>query len=97
MQLEAIASCPATGYLGEVTNTHLTTPSCQGAVESEKVPPQPPLLQTKQSSVAPHRTCSLEPSPASQVNDQPLASMHSPLKSESTFWLTYTGFPCSLQ
>jgi len=42
MQLEAIASCPITGY------AHLTTTSCQVVVESNKVSPQPPLLQTKQ-------------------------------------------------
>jgi len=48
MQVEAIASRPFAGYLGEETNTHLTTPSCQGAVESHKVPPRPPLLQTEQ-------------------------------------------------
>ena len=35
-------------YLGEETNTHLTTPSCQVVVASNEVPPQPPLLQTKQ-------------------------------------------------
>jgi len=48
MQLQAIASCPITSYLGEETNTHLTTTSCQVVVESNKVSPQPPLLQTKQ-------------------------------------------------
>ena len=48
MQLEAIASYPIASYLGEETNTHLTTASSQVAVESDKVPPQPPLLQTKQ-------------------------------------------------
>jgi len=48
MQLEAIASHPIAGYLGEESNTCLTTPSCQGAVESDKVPPQPPLFQTEQ-------------------------------------------------
>jgi len=47
-QLEAIASRPITGYLGEETNPPLTTTSCQGAVESDKVSPQPPLLQTEQ-------------------------------------------------
>jgi len=46
MQLEAIASHPIAGYLGAETNPHLTTPSFQGAVESDKVSPQPPLLQT---------------------------------------------------
>jgi len=48
MQLEAIASRPISGYLGEETNPHLTTPSSQVVVESEKVPPQPPLLETEQ-------------------------------------------------
>ena len=48
MQLEAIASCPIASYLGEDTSTCLTTTSFQGVVESNKVPPQPPLLQTKQ-------------------------------------------------
>jgi len=48
MQLEAISSRPITSYLGEETNTHLTTASSQGVVESNKVPPQPPLLQTEQ-------------------------------------------------
>ena len=42
MQLEAISSHPITSYLGEETNTCLTTTSFQGAVESDKVPPQPP-------------------------------------------------------
>ena len=49
MQLEAIASLPIASYLGEETNTHLTTTSFQVAVESDKVSPQPPLLQTKES------------------------------------------------
>jgi len=48
MQFEAISSCPITGYLGEETNTHLTTTAFQVVVESDKAPPQPPLLQTKQ-------------------------------------------------
>jgi len=39
MQLEAIASRPIAGYLGEETNTCITTPSCQVVVESDKVPP----------------------------------------------------------
>ena len=47
VQLEAIASHPMASYLGEETNTHLTTTSFQVAVESNKVPPRP-LLQTKQ-------------------------------------------------
>jgi len=48
MQLEAIASRPIAGYLGEETNTCLTTTSFQVVVESNKGPPQPPLLQTEQ-------------------------------------------------
>ena len=42
MQLEAIASHSITSYLGEETNTCLTTTSFQVAVESNKVPPQRP-------------------------------------------------------
>jgi len=34
--------------LGQETNTYLTTASFQVVVESDKVSPQPPLLQTKQ-------------------------------------------------
>jgi len=49
MQLEAIAPCPIASYLGEETNTHLTTTSFQVAGESNQVSPQPPLLQAKQS------------------------------------------------
>ena len=48
MQFEAIASRPIASYSGEETNTCLTTASFQVVVESNKVPPQPPLLQTKQ-------------------------------------------------
>ena len=48
MQLEAIVSHLITSYLGEQTNTCLTTTSFQVVVESDKVSPQPPLLQAKQ-------------------------------------------------
>ena len=48
MQLQAISSRPIASYLGEETNTCLTTPSFQAVVETNKVSPQPPLLQTKQ-------------------------------------------------
>ena len=48
MQFEVIASRPIASYLGEETNTCLTTTSFQVVVESNKVPPQPPLLQTTQ-------------------------------------------------
>ena len=47
-QLEAIASCPITSYFGEETNTCVSTTSFQVVIESNKVPPQPPLLQTEQ-------------------------------------------------
>jgi len=48
VQLEAMASRPITSYLGEETNTCLTTTSFQVVVESNKVSPQPSLLQAKQ-------------------------------------------------
>ncbi|KAK4807165.1 hypothetical protein QYF61_024285 [Mycteria americana] len=47
--LEAISSCPIASYLGEETDPHLSTTSFQVVVESNKVSPQPPLLQAKQS------------------------------------------------
>jgi len=46
-QLEAVASHPVASYLGEETNTRLTTTSLQVVAESNKVSPQPPLLQKK--------------------------------------------------
>ena len=48
IQLEAFASYPVSCCLGEETNTHLTITSSQVFVASNMVPPQPPLLQTKQ-------------------------------------------------
>jgi len=48
MQLEAISCHPIASYLGEETNTHFTITSFQVVVVSDKVSPQPPLLQTKQ-------------------------------------------------
>ncbi|KAK4818760.1 hypothetical protein QYF61_018932 [Mycteria americana] len=50
-QLEAISSCPITCYLGEETDPHLSTTSFQVVVESDKVSPQPPFLQPKQSQL----------------------------------------------
>ena len=47
MQLQAIASRPIAGNLGEETNSCLTTASFQVVVEIYKVPPESPLLQTK--------------------------------------------------
>ncbi|KAK4824291.1 LOW QUALITY PROTEIN: hypothetical protein QYF61_013036 [Mycteria americana] len=51
VQLEAISSHPITCYLGEETDPHLSTPSFQVVVESNKVSPQPPFLQAKQSQL----------------------------------------------
>jgi len=48
MQFEVISPCPIACYLGEETDTCLTTTSFQVAVESNKVSPECPLLQTKQ-------------------------------------------------
>ncbi|KAK4820689.1 hypothetical protein QYF61_003609 [Mycteria americana] len=50
-QLEAISSRPITCYLGEETNPHLSTTSFQAVEESDKVSPQPPFLQAKQSQL----------------------------------------------
>ncbi|KAK4828309.1 hypothetical protein QYF61_025321 [Mycteria americana] len=50
-QLEAISSCPITCYLGEETDPHLSTTSFQVVEESNKVSPQPPFLQAKQSQL----------------------------------------------
>ncbi|KAK4832389.1 hypothetical protein QYF61_022244 [Mycteria americana] len=47
-QLEAISSRSITCYLGEETDPHLSTTSFQVVVESNKVSPQPPFLQTEQ-------------------------------------------------
>ncbi|KAK4823681.1 hypothetical protein QYF61_005652 [Mycteria americana] len=49
VQLEAISSHPIACYLGEETDPHLSTTSFQVLVESNKVSPQPPFLQAKQS------------------------------------------------
>ena len=48
VKLETISSRPVSSYLGEEINTPFTTASFQVVVESNKVPPQPSLLQTKQ-------------------------------------------------
>ena len=47
-QPEAISSHSVAYYLGEEANTHVATTSFQVVVESDKVPPQPAFLQTKQ-------------------------------------------------
>lgn len=43
-QLKAISSYPLTVDTVVETSPHLATPSFQGVVESEEVPPEPPLL-----------------------------------------------------
>ena len=46
-QLEAILSSPIASYTGEEADVHRTATFFQVAVESDKVPSQPPLVQTK--------------------------------------------------
>ncbi|KAJ7423414.1 hypothetical protein BTVI_09780 [Pitangus sulphuratus] len=50
-QLKLVPSCPTADCLVEETDTHLATPSCQGVVGSEKISPEPPLLQAKQPHI----------------------------------------------
>ena len=47
-QIEAISSHFIACYLGAEASLHLTTTSFQVVVETDKVSPQPPLLQTEQ-------------------------------------------------
>jgi len=56
MQLEAVSSRPIASFLGEETNTCLTTTSFQVAVEGNKVSPQP-SLQIKQSQLHLLKAC----------------------------------------
>jgi len=44
-QLEATHSHPITSYMGAEVNPHLTTASFQVLLESDKVTPEPPLIQ----------------------------------------------------
>jgi len=55
VKLETISSNLVTSYLGEETD--LATASFQGTVESDKVTPELPLLQTKEQvpSATPHK------------------------------------------
>ena len=50
-QLQAILSSPIASYMSEEADPHLTTISFQVVVESVKVSPEPPLLQSKQSQL----------------------------------------------
>jgi len=62
----AIPSLPFISNVGEETNLHLTTASFQGAVESDKVSPEPPPYQTiPVPSAALHKTHSPDPTPFS--------------------------------
>jgi len=49
VQLESIPSSSIASYEGEKADPHLTTTSLQVAVESNKVIPEPPLLQAEQT------------------------------------------------
>lgn len=48
-QLEVIPCSPVTSHKGEAANTQFITTSYQVVVDSDKVSPEPPHLQTKQS------------------------------------------------
>ena len=48
-QLQVIPSSPIASYTGEEADSHLTTVSLQVVVESNKITPEPTLLQTEQS------------------------------------------------
>ena len=67
-QLEAIPSSPITSHLREEAAPQLTATSLQVVIESNKVSPEPPLLQTEQSQLlqpllirpvlqSPHQLC----------------------------------------
>ena len=51
VQLEAIPSSPITSHPREEVDPQLTTTSLQAVIESNKVSPEPPLLQTEQSQL----------------------------------------------
>ena len=48
VQPEAFPSCPIACYRGEETSPQLPTTSFQVVIESNKMSPEPPFLQTKQ-------------------------------------------------
>ena len=50
-QLEAIPSSPIASHTREEADPQLTTTSLQVVIESNKVSPEPPLLQTEQSQL----------------------------------------------
>ena len=49
VQLEAVLSSPISSSMREEADPQLTTVSLQVVIESNKVSPEPPLLQTEQS------------------------------------------------
>jgi len=51
MQLEAIPPSPVASYVVEEADPCLTTTSLQAVIESNKVSPEPPFLQTEQSQL----------------------------------------------
>ena len=51
VQLEAIPSSPITSHPRQEADPQLTTTSLQVVIESNKVSPEPPLLQTEQSQL----------------------------------------------
>ena len=65
VQPVAVSSCPVPCSLGAETSPLLAPSSCQAVVESDKVPPEHSLLQTKPPQflqVVPHKTCVAVPS-----------------------------------
>jgi len=65
VRLQVISSCLIASYLREETNTHLATTTFRVVVEGNKVSLQPPFVSVP--SATPHKTFSLDPSPASLV------------------------------
>lgn len=47
VQIEAVSSCLIAGCLGEEVKSHLAAFSCQGFVQSQKFPREPPFLQAE--------------------------------------------------
>ena len=81
MQPEATASCPNASYLREETNTCPTTISPQAAAESDKVPPQTPLLQSEQPQLL---SCS-----SSDLFSRPLPSLAALLWTRSSTSMSF--------
>ena len=65
VQPEALSFCPIACYLGEETNTHLTTASFQVLIESETSASFSSGKTIPVLSAGPYKTCALDPSAAS--------------------------------